>query len=217
MNAAIFKAAGPDLETATRVRANTLLPGKAVVVPLPSTCPLHNAEGITHVIHVLGPNMNPNRPDNLKNDYTKGCKTLREAYTSLFEGFLSVIQDQSKLPKRSNQTAVSDSGENKEDSERNKKYKGSQDMAVTDNLESGSLEDTKDSGKKMSKGWSTWALALHTIAMHPERHENVVLEYSDNIVVINDQYPKVKVLMLIYKYSIFLHEKNEKTRICNRV
>ncbi|XP_019097206.1 PREDICTED: transcription factor bHLH140-like [Camelina sativa] len=73
VNAAIFKAAGPDLETATRVLANTLLPGIAVVVPLPSTCPLHNAEGITHVIHVLGPNMNPNRPDNLNNDYTKGC------------------------------------------------------------------------------------------------------------------------------------------------
>ncbi|XP_019084608.1 PREDICTED: transcription factor bHLH140-like isoform X5 [Camelina sativa] len=170
VNAAIFKAAGPDLETATRVRANTLLPGKAVVVPLPSTCPLLNAEGITHVIHVLGPNMNPNRPDNLSNDYTKGCKTLREAYTSLFEGFLSVVQDQSKFPKRSNQTAVSDSG---------------------------SLEDTRDSGKKMSKEWSTWALALHTIAMHPERHENVVLEFSDNIVVINDQYPKARKHVLV--------------------
>ncbi|XP_019089881.1 PREDICTED: transcription factor bHLH140-like isoform X3 [Camelina sativa] len=198
VNAAIFKAAGPDLETATRVRANTLLPGKAVVVPLPSTCPLHNAEGITHVIHVLGPNMNPNRPDNLNNDYTKGCKTLREAYTSLFEGFLSVVQDQSKFPKRSNQTALSDSGENiKEDSERNKKYKGSQDNAVTNNMESGSLEDTRDSGKKMSKEWSTWALALHTIAMHPERHENIVLEFSDNIVVINDQYPKARKHVLV--------------------
>ncbi|CAH8269719.1 unnamed protein product [Arabidopsis lyrata] len=198
VNAAIFKAAGPDLEAATRVRANTLLPGKAAVVPLPSTCPLHNAEGITHVIHVLGPNMNPNRPDNLNNDYTKGCKTLREAYTSLFEGFLSVVQDQSKLPKRSNQTALSDSGEDiKEDSERNKKYKGSQDKAVTNNLESGSLEDTRDSGKKMSKGWSTWALALHSIAMHPERHENVVLEFSDNIVVINDQYPKARKHVLV--------------------
>lgn len=198
VNAAIFKAAGPDLETATRVRANTLLPGKAVVVPLPSTCPLHNAEGITHVIHVLGPNMNPNRPDNLNNDYTKGCKTLREAYTSLFEGFLSVVQDQSKLPKRSSQTATSDSGEDiKEDSERNKKYKGSQDKAGTNNLESGSLEDTRDSGKKMSKGWSTWALALHSMAMHPERHENVVLEFSDNIVVINDQYPKARKHVLV--------------------
>ncbi|XP_010490579.1 PREDICTED: transcription factor bHLH140 isoform X2 [Camelina sativa] len=198
VNAAIFKASGPDLETATRVRANTLLPGKAVVVPLPSTCPLHNAEGITHVIHVLGPNMNPNRPDNLNNDYTKGCKTLREAYTSLFEGFLSVVQDQSKFPKRSNETAASDSGENiKEHSERNKKYKGSQDKAVVNNMESGSLEDTRDSGKKMSKEWSTWALALHTIAMHPERHENIVLEFSDNIVVINDQYPKARKHVLV--------------------
>ncbi|EOA20080.1 hypothetical protein CARUB_v10000351mg [Capsella rubella] len=198
VNAAIFKAAGPDLETATRVRANTLLPGKAVVVPLPSTCPLHNAEGITHVIHVLGPNMNPNRPDNLNNDYTKGSKTLREAYTSLFEGFQSVVQDQSKFPKRSNQTTIPDSCQNiKEDSERNKKFKGSQDKALADNLESGSLEDTRDCGQKVSKGWSTWALALHSIAMHPERHENVVLEYSDNIVVINDQYPKARKHMLV--------------------
>lgn len=211
MNAAIFKAAGPDLEAVTRARANTLLPGKAVVVPLPSTSPLQNAEGITHVIHVLGPNMNPNRPNYLNNDYTKGCKTLREAYTSLFEGFLSIVQDQSKFPKRSNPATVPASGENiKEVSERNKKYKGPQDMAVASNLESGSLKDTRDSGKKMSKGWSSWALALHSIAMHPERHENVVLESSDDIVVINDQYPKVTVLMLIYN-STFLHETDEKS------
>ncbi|KAG2262363.1 hypothetical protein Bca52824_069442 [Brassica carinata] len=202
VNAAIFKAAGPDLEAATRARANTLLPGKAVVVPLPSTCPLHNAEGITHVIHVLGPNMNPNRPNYLNNDYTKGCKILREAYTSLFEGFLSTVQDQSKLPKRINQATMSDSGA--EDSERNKKYKGLQDKARTNNLESGSVDDAGDSGKKMSKGWSSWALALHIIAMHPEKHENVVLESSDNIVVINDQYPKARkhVLVLARQESV---------------
>ncbi|KAL1194073.1 Transcription factor [Cardamine amara subsp. amara] len=198
VNAAIYKAAGPDLEAATRVRANTLLPGKSVVVPLPSTCPLHKAEGITHVIHVLGPNMNPNRPDYLNNDYTKGCKTLREAYTSLFEGFLSVVQDHSKLPKRSNQTTVPDSGDNiKEDTERNKKFKGPQDKSVANNLESGSVEGTRDNGKKISKGWSTWALALHSIAMHPERHENVVLEFASNIVVINDQYPKAQKHVLV--------------------
>ncbi|VVB12860.1 unnamed protein product [Arabis nemorensis] len=198
VNAAIFKAAGPDLEAATRARANTLLPGKAVVVPLPSTSPLQNAEGITHVIHVLGPNMNPNRPNYLNNDYTKGCKSLREAYTSLFEGFLSIVQDQSKFPKRSNPAAVPDSSENiEDDSERNKKFKGPQDMAVASNLESGSVEDTRDSGKKMSKGWSSWALALHSIAMHPEKHENVVLESSDDIVVINDQYPKARKHLLV--------------------
>nr|VDD21478.1 unnamed protein product [Brassica rapa] len=195
VNAAIFKAAGPDLEAATRARANTLLPGKSVLVPLPSTCPLHNAEGITHVIHVLGPNMNPNRPDCLNNDYTKGCKILREAYTSLFEGFLSTVQDQSKLPKRINQATVLDSGE--EDSERNKKFKGT----IASNTKSGSVDD---SGKKRSKGWSSWALALHIIAMHPEKHENIVLESSDHIVVINDQYPKARkhVLVLAREESV---------------
>lgn len=190
VSASIFKAAGPDLEAATRAQANTLVPGKAVVVPLPSTCPLHNAEGITHVIHVLGPNMNPNRPDCLNNDYTKGCKILREAYTSLFEGFLSTVEDQSKLPKRNNQATASDS-------ERNKKYKGTQDMAIASNMKSGTVDDARDGGKKRSKGWSSWALALHVIAMHPEKHENVVLESSDDIVVINDQYPKARKHVLV--------------------
>lgn len=139
--------------------------------------------------------MNPNRPDCLNNDYTKGCKILREAYTSLFEGFLSTVQDQSKLPKRNNQATVSDSGE--EDSERNKKYKGT----IASNIKSGSVDD---SGKKRSKGWSSWALALHIIAMHPEKHLNIVLESSDHIVVINDQYPKARkhVLVLAREESV---------------
>ncbi|CAN8237596.1 unnamed protein product [Cochlearia groenlandica] len=194
VNAAIFKAAGPDLESGTRAIVNTLRSGKAVVVPLASTCPLRSIEGVTHVIHVLGPNMNPNRPDSLNNDYTKGCKTLRDAYTSLFEGFLSIIKDQLKLPKRSNQ----ETGENiKGDSERIKKYKGLQEKTIASNLEPRSVDDTRESGKKMSKTWSSWALALHVIAVHPEKHENVVLEYSDNVVVINDQYPKARKHVLV--------------------
>jgi aprataxin len=36
--------------------------------------------------------MNPMRPYYLKNEYTKGCKILREAYNSLFENFISIVQ-----------------------------------------------------------------------------------------------------------------------------
>ncbi|KAJ6299878.1 hypothetical protein OIU76_020805 [Salix suchowensis] len=71
VNAAIFTAAGLALETATKERANSLLPGHAVVVPLPSDSPLYTREGVSHVIHVLGPNMNPQRPNSLNNDYNK--------------------------------------------------------------------------------------------------------------------------------------------------
>ncbi|XP_062210916.1 transcription factor bHLH140 [Phragmites australis] len=92
VNAAIFDAAGEALQHATKECADTLRPGSSVVVPVPLTSPLHQWEGVTHVIHVLGPNMNPMRPDYLKNDYTEGCKILHEAYNSLFENFASVVQ-----------------------------------------------------------------------------------------------------------------------------
>ncbi|VAH89873.1 transcription factor bHLH140-like [Triticum dicoccoides] len=92
VNAAIFNAAGEALQHATKECADTLRPGNSIAVPLPSTSPLHQQEGVTHVIHVLGPNMNPMRPDCLKSDYTKGCKVLREAYNSLFENFASIAR-----------------------------------------------------------------------------------------------------------------------------
>ncbi|KAG2552663.1 hypothetical protein PVAP13_9KG476200 [Panicum virgatum] len=92
VNAAIFSAAGESLHHATKKCADALRPGTSVVVPLPSISPLHQREGVTHVIHVLGPNMNPMRPDYLKNDYIKGSKILHEAYNSLFENFASIVR-----------------------------------------------------------------------------------------------------------------------------
>lgn len=108
VNAAIFKAAGPALETATEERAGSLTPGKALVVPLPLTSPLRKNEGVTHVIHVLGPNMNPNRPNFLNNDYNKGCSILRTAYSSLFEGFASIITTLKTLEKGSEKSVASE-------------------------------------------------------------------------------------------------------------
>ncbi|KAM1867353.1 hypothetical protein ACFX13_010094 [Malus domestica] len=45
--------------------------------------------------------MNPHRPNCLNNDYSKGCKVLRECYTSLFEGFATIVRTQAKSPKES--------------------------------------------------------------------------------------------------------------------
>lgn len=90
MNAAIFEAAGHELEIATKAVAKTLQPGDAVAVPLPATSPLRKIEGVTHIIHVLGPNMNPLRPSSLAGDYVQGCRILRNAYSKLFTAFSSV-------------------------------------------------------------------------------------------------------------------------------
>ncbi|XP_043725001.1 transcription factor bHLH140 isoform X2 [Telopea speciosissima] len=229
VNAAIYSAAGPALEAATKERAGSLCPGKAVVVPLPSTSPLFKEEGVTHVIHVLGPNMNPQRPNCLNNDYDKGCRILGEAYSSLFEGFASILSTQTKLWKGGEEGSGSRASElhdnlserdttNKRegryDSDRNKKYKGLQEesgirhaisgskgkeflSAMTDSME-GKVQpknENIDSGRR--RIWSSWAQALYHIAMHPEKHKNDVLEISDDIVVLNDLYPKAQKHLLM--------------------
>ncbi len=98
VNAAIYKAAGHDLEQATKQYASTLNPGSAVVVPLPLSSPLRKVEGVTHVIHVLGPNMNPQRPNCLAGDYVQGCQILRATYASLFNAFSTTVKGQANLP-----------------------------------------------------------------------------------------------------------------------
>ncbi|KAK9124560.1 hypothetical protein Sjap_014162 [Stephania japonica] len=161
VNAAIFNAAGPSLETATKERAGYLSPGSALVVHLPSSSPLHKKQGVSHVIHVLGPNMNPQRPNFLNNDYKKGCEVLREAYSSLFNGFLSILKSSVLEDKRNDQTPVSrtsesdrgsptDSSKNSDqkikravtcESEKSKKYKGPEEGLGNEQVKSGFTED----------------------------------------------------------------------------
>ncbi|XP_031280257.1 transcription factor bHLH140-like isoform X1 [Pistacia vera] len=223
VNAAIFSAAGPALEVATKEQAKSLSPGNAVVVPLSSASPLHSSEGVTHVIHVLGPNMNPNRPNCLDGDYLKGCKILRMAYTSLFEGFLSVVRSQEKLPKGSIEKIGSKPsvllGHSKDapkifslksdqkikrdgvyEHERSKKCKGSQNEVGSDiNVSrAGKVNANNDNtGGSNSKVWASWAQALYNIAMHPEKHKDDLLEITDDFVVLNDLYPKAKKHILV--------------------
>lgn len=90
INAAIFEAAGSEFEAATKEVAKTLQPGDALAVPVPSSSPLRRVQGATHVIHVLGPNMNPMRPSSLAGDYKQGCQILRNAYNNLFKVFSSI-------------------------------------------------------------------------------------------------------------------------------
>lgn len=182
VNAAIFDAAGPDLDIATKKRAGSLAPGKAITVPLPSTSPLFSKEGVTHVIHVLGPNMNPKRPNYLKDDYNNGCKVLREAYSSLFENFASIVRTREKL---------SDNEVSNCALEKNKKFKGFMEEVETKKSSYGKQNATN------SGNWGSWAQALHKTAMHPEKHSDDVIEILDDVVVLNDAYPKAQKHILV--------------------
>lgn len=94
VNAAIFLAGGEAFEIASKEQADTISPGSSIIVPVPKASTLYQREGVTHVIHVLGPNMNPQRPNYLKDDYVKGCKVLYGAYSSLFNNFSSIALSQ---------------------------------------------------------------------------------------------------------------------------
>ncbi|KAL1549110.1 transcription factor bHLH140 [Salvia divinorum] len=186
VNAAVFKAAGFVLEVATKERAEKLAAGECVVVPLPSSSPWFGAEGVTHVIHVLGPNMNPKRPNCLKDDYTKGCKILREAYSSLFEGFASIVKPYGNKDQNGKRAAAYVP-------ENNKKTKDSSSSLS----KSGVNNRNQDEQGSNTKTWNPWAQALHKIAMSPDSHKDIVLEVSDHVVVIKDSYPKAQQHLLV--------------------
>ncbi|XP_010676789.2 transcription factor bHLH140 [Beta vulgaris subsp. vulgaris] len=219
VNAAIFGAAGPCLEVATKERAKTLSPGKAAVIPVPANSPLFIREGVTHVIHVLGPNLNPQRPNCLKDNYDEGCKILREAYSSLFEGFATILETQAVYTKadigkfysekselRDHRTQRDDDAsekkmkrENVHGEERAKKYKGLKFEAGSNTNLGNGKEQQKDSNRNIgaSKAWGSWAHALHNIAMNSEKHKGDVLEITTDVVVLNDMYPKAKKHVLV--------------------
>ncbi|KAJ3682846.1 hypothetical protein LUZ60_013073 [Juncus effusus] len=169
VNAAIFKAAGNGFETAGKQLTESLNPGTALPVSLPLDSPLYQREKVSHVIHVLGPNMNPQRPKCLQNDYVKGCEVLRNAYGSLFETFVGVVSG-------------IDSG-GKEDFGRSKKQKV--------------LDLGNERIVRKERKWDSWALALYNMALNPEKHKNILLEISDDFVVLNDLYPKAKKHVLV--------------------
>jgi aprataxin len=104
VNGAIYSAAGPEFVQATKSRGETLSPGAVLPVELPPFSPLRTQEGVSHVIHVLGPNMNPLRPNCLNGDYVTGERLLRNAYRALFEAFSALAGGRDSETSRENRT-----------------------------------------------------------------------------------------------------------------
>lgn len=166
--------------------------------------------------------MNPQRPNCLNNDYNKGCKILQDAYTSLFEGFASIVRNQTwhpvgkseNLERKSLELQVqSDCSRNyftktdqksKRDVDhglgKSKKYKGTRDdsgLTFTDSRNE-NVDSEHRTERSMTKTWGSWAQALHQIAMHPEKLKDDLLEISDDAVVLNDMYPKVELAPFLF-------------------
>ncbi|KAG5584760.1 hypothetical protein H5410_045194 [Solanum commersonii] len=180
INAAIFSAAGPTLETATKAKAESLSSGKAIVVPLPSSSPLFSGEGVTHVIHVLGPNMNPQRPN-----FRTQEEPCKDKFEKEFKGEVQLEQGSRSGDQKAKREAVCET-------DMNKKFKSFV-KELGPNV--GSSGDGNTGGQSR-KAWGSWAQALYDTAMHPERHKNII-EMSDDVVVLNDLYPKGQKHLLV--------------------
>jgi aprataxin len=48
--------------------------------------------GIEWILHVIGPNFNPNKPNCLNDDYVKGNELLSQAYDNLFKTFFRLVE-----------------------------------------------------------------------------------------------------------------------------
>jgi len=90
VNRAIHLAAGKELQSDSRyMYPEGAAPGGVYPVALRASSGLY-AQGVRHVMHVLGPNMNPMRPNCLHGDYTTGCKQLTACYEALFTEFVKL-------------------------------------------------------------------------------------------------------------------------------
>jgi len=70
---------------------------KACPVDLPPGILLREEQDVRTVIHVVGPNMNPKRPNYLKGDYEKGEPLLQKAYEDVLDVFLQKISETNNL------------------------------------------------------------------------------------------------------------------------
>jgi aprataxin len=121
VNKAVHVAAGvATLEALTAaLHAPSGRPGHVYAVELPRGNPLREAEGVQHVVHVVGPNvlasgaptlwtrtrdaelrpvvepvlgqMNAERPQCLHGDYAVGCAQLGDTYAALFAAFANLL------------------------------------------------------------------------------------------------------------------------------
>ncbi|VFQ71192.1 unnamed protein product [Cuscuta campestris] len=136
----------------------------------------------------------------------KGCKILSEAYSSLFDGFASVIRSQGDFYEgssfESQDPQLRDSQNCSQKVKREADFESTSKKCKSFPKERGPsseclLATNCFQQKDSNKTWGSWAQALYDIAMHPENYKNDVLEASCDVVVLNDKHPKAQKHLLV--------------------
>ncbi|TPX72371.1 hypothetical protein SpCBS45565_g00458 [Spizellomyces sp. 'palustris'] len=170
---AVHERAGVELmQSAKQLYPKPAEIGKAYPVPVERTSPLFMDELVEQVIHVVGPNLNPRRPDCLSNDDDAAAK-LELVYTEIFKSFADL---------RGLTT-----------SDRTTDTKNAFNVLMSQPRSPVSLGNVAD----MPKSGGRWNDALRPYCLHPEQYPQDVLFYDGHLVVIRDKYPKAKAHLLI--------------------
>lgn len=209
VNLAINKAAGPALDKETKARyKGGARAGQVYPVPLPTSSPLRANEGVHHVVHVMAPNMNPQRNNCLHDDYTKGDRLLGQCYSSLLTTFWDLVSG-SPTTKASAQAEdeIEEDFDEADFAPRPTETKKSAPAVPKSSANAFSMlmtakkpEAEPKGGKAASEGASApkaparaggWSDALTPYATHPEKvPPNIMHQYDDKTVCIFDKFPK---------------------------
>ncbi|KAJ3113874.1 hypothetical protein HDU96_002827 [Phlyctochytrium bullatum] len=164
---------GPGLlDELKRAVTKPLKVGSSCAVKVPLSSELRKEEGVEHVIYVVGPNMNPLRPDPIKEE-DKALKLLQECYLAMFETFAKVSDID--IGSLSNGIEAGSSGK-----------KGN----AFDMLMGARKKQDIPPVSPAKRNPYSWDNALLKYIEAPEKHSEVVHSYDDRFVVVNDVYPK---------------------------
>eukprot|EP01087_Luapelamoeba_hula_P008064 TRINITY_DN2005_c0_g1_i5.p1 TRINITY_DN2005_c0_g1~~TRINITY_DN2005_c0_g1_i5.p1 ORF type:complete len:402 (+),score=21.73 TRINITY_DN2005_c0_g1_i5:754-1959(+) len=214
-NAAIYKAAGPQLDEDTKAKYfiqphSPAQAGTVYPVQLSPDSPLHKKEGVEWVFHVLAPNMSKSRPFCLHGDYTKGCSLLRSCYSAMLSCFAAVTEDGRTILGATHFLNGSNSIDLEEDEEaieppapRAKPSPSPTRSTATPAaskafsllMASKAPAPTKPQAKATKGGWSD---LLVPYVRNPEAYPpDAVYDYDEETVVIFDKYPKAHKHLLV--------------------
>ena len=169
--------------------------GKAYAVPLPGDHPLrHEPNNLRYVVHVLGPNVNPDRLDYLAESEAGLLeKELSRAYRAMFECFLNLMSKEEIEPSSSQETSLKES---------TSQMMSAKDGFVLPPFRAPSIKPPMLAGLSL------------TPYLNPQlqgSHQPFVWFRTENMVVIYDGYPKARYHLLVIPIGTRIMAVNELT------
>jgi len=166
--------------------------GVAYPVELHPDSPLRQ-EGVHHVIHVLGPNMSPNRPNCLGNNYSLGEQQLAQCYRALFACFLSIAKGESAKPR----VAAAVPAQPSPAPTPVKLTESALDLLMSSSRKQSKAAAVPAPAAKAAPAKGGWSAALFRYVDAPESCGDAVVCFDKEIVVVHDKFPKARYHFLV--------------------